>query len=241
MNTTQPHSSLPVKRQPLVDQVLSNLQQQIANGTFPVGNKLPTEPELMAQLAVGRSTLREAMRVLAHMGLVDVRAGDGTYVCQPPPEAEPLGQRLRRAKVFEVYEVRHTLERECVRLAAQRRDEEDIARLREVVQKRRALLAPEHEQEFIDTDITFHIAIADATKNAVLADLYRAFINVHRDAWMQANRVPGLNEQGQVLHEKRAEAIAQRDPERAQRLMETMLAASTDRFQELVHDEGQPE
>jgi GntR family transcriptional regulator, transcriptional repressor for pyruvate dehydrogenase complex len=241
MNSIQPPSSSPVRRQPLVDQVLSYLQQRIADGTFPVGSKLPTEPELMAQLAVGRSTLREAMRVLAHMGLVDVRAGDGTYVCAPPPEAEPLGQRLRRAKIFEVYEVRHTLERECVRLAAQRRDEEDIARLQEAVQKRRALLAPEHEQEFIDVDITFHIAIADATKNAVLADLYRAFVNVHRDAWMQANRVPGLNEQGQVLHEKIAEAIAQRDPQRAQRLMEKMLDASTDRFQEFVHDEDQPE
>lgn len=238
MNSTQSSSPLPVRRQPLVDQVLNYLQQEIANGTFPVGSKLPTEPELMAQLAVGRSTLREAMRVLVHMGLVDVRAGDGTYVCTPSPEAEPLGQRLRRAKVFEVYEVRHSLEMECVRLAAQRRDEQDIARLREAVQKRRALLAPEHEQEFIDTDITFHIAIADATKNAVLADLYRAFVNVHREAWMQANKVPGLNEQGQVLHEKIAEAIAQRDPQKAQHLMKKMLEASTDRFQEFMQDKS---
>jgi len=175
------------------------------------------------------------------MGLVDVRAGDGTYVCTPSPEAEPLGQRLRRAKVFEVYEVRHTLELECVRLAAQRRDEQDIARFWEALQKRRALLAPEHEQAFIDADITFHIAIADATKNAVLADLYRAFINVHREAWMQASKVPGLNEQGQALHEQIAEAIAQRDPQQAQQLMEKMLGASTDRFQEFLHDEGQSE
>src|SRR5581483_4829284 len=105
MNSIPQPSSTPIRRQALVDQVLSYLQQQIASGTFPVGSKLPTEPELMAQLAVGRSTLREAMRVLAHMGLVDVRPGDGTYVRTPPPEAEPLGQRLQRAKVFEVYEV----------------------------------------------------------------------------------------------------------------------------------------
>ncbi len=213
MNPTQPPSSLPVRRQPLVDQVLSYLQQQIATGTFPVGSKLPTEPELMVR----------------------------PYVCTPSPEAEPLGQRLRRAKVFEVYEVRHTLELECVRLAAQRRDEQDIARFWEALQKRRALLAPEHEQAFIDADITFHIAIADATKNAVLADLYRAFINVHREAWMQASKVPGLNEQGQALHEQIAEAIAQRDPQQAQQLMEKMLGASTDRFQEFLHDEGQSE
>jgi DNA-binding FadR family transcriptional regulator len=237
MDSTHHSPSAPVRRQPLVDQVLSYLQQQIANGSFPVGSKLPTEPELMAQLAVGRSTLREAMRVLSHMGLVDVRAGDGTYVCTPPPEAEPLGLRLQRAKVFEVFEVRHTLELECVRLAAQRRDKQDLARLQEALQKRRAFLAPEHEQAFIDADLTFHIAIADATKNAVLADFYRAFVNVHREAWMQANKVPGLNEQGQILHEKIAEAIAQQDPQKAQRLMAKMLGASTDRFQEIVENE----
>lgn len=241
MNSIPQPPSTPIRRQALVDQVLSYLQQQIAAGTFPVGSKLPTEPELMAQLAVGRSTLREAMRVLAHMGLVDVRAGDGTYVCTPPPEAEPLGQRLQRAKVFEVYEVRHTLELECVRLAAQRRDEEDLTRLRQALQKRRAFLAPGHEQEFIDADLTFHTAIADATKNAVLADLYRAFVSVHREAWTQASKVPGLNEQGQRLHEQIAEAIEQQDAQHAQRLTEKMLAASTDRFEELLQDEKKSE
>src|ERR1700745_272377 len=97
-----PPSSLPVRRQPLVDQVLGYLRQQIAAGVFPVGSKLPSEPELMVQLAIGRSTLREAMRVLAHMGLVDVRPGDGTYICAPQPETESLSQRLQRAKIFEV-------------------------------------------------------------------------------------------------------------------------------------------
>jgi GntR family transcriptional repressor for pyruvate dehydrogenase complex len=237
MGSTLPPSSLPARRQSLVNQVLNYLQQQIATGAFPVGSKLPAETELMAQLAVGRSTLREAMRVLAHMGLVEVQPGDGTYVCTPPPEAEPLGQRLQRAKVFDVYEVRRTLELECVRLAALRRDEQDLARLQQAVQKRRAYLAAGQEQAFIDADVDFHIAIADATKNAVLADLYRAFINVHRDTWIKASEVPGLNAQGQALHEQIADAIAQRDSQGVQRLLGRMLDASTDRFQQILQDE----
>jgi GntR family transcriptional repressor for pyruvate dehydrogenase complex len=236
MASTLPPSSLPGRRQSLVNQVLNYLQQQIATGAFPVGSKLPAEAELMVQLAVGRSTLREAMRVLAHMGLVEVQPGDGTYVCTPPPEAEPLGQRLQRAKVFDVYEVRHTLELECVRLAAIRRDEQDLTRLQQALQRRREYLAPEHEQAFIDADMDFHIAIADATKNAVLADLYRAFINVHRETWVRANEVPGLSVEGQVLHEQIAEAIAQCDPQNAQRILEQMLSASTDRFQQVLRD-----
>ena len=231
-------SSLPVRRQPLVGQVLDYLQRQITMGVFPVGSKLPPEPELMVQLSIGRSTLREAMRVLAHMGLVDVRPGDGTYVCALAPEAESLGQRLQRARVFDVFEVRRSLELECVRLAALRRDEHDLALLHQALQSRRALLAPGNEQSFIEADLAFHVAVADATKNAVLADLYRAFVKVHRESWVKANEVPGLNEQGQLLHEKIAEAIERRNPDQAQHVLKQILDHSTGRFQEILQHEN---
>lgn len=220
-------------------QVLEYLQQRIASGEFPVGSKLPAEPELMARLAVGRSTLREAMRVLAHMGLVDVRPGDGTYICSPSPEKETLGQRLQRARIFEIYEVRRGLEIECARLAAQRRDEDDLFALRQALQQRRAFLAPGNEAAFIEADLAFHTGVARATKNTVLSDLYQAFIQVHRESWAQANEVPGLNRQGQDLHEQIAEAIVRRDSELAQNLTRRMLDLSTDRIQRLLEEEQQ--
>lgn len=230
-------SSSPVRRQPLVNQVLEHLQQQITTGAFPVGSKLPPEPELMTHLAVGRSTLREAMRVLAHMGLVDVRPGDGTYICSPPPGKETLSQRLQRARIFEVYEVRRALELECARLAALRRDETDLTSLQQALQKRKEFLSPGHESAFIEADLAFHTGIANATKNTILIDLYQAFISVHREGWTQANRVPGLNEQGQELHEQIAEAIAQRDADQAQYLTRLMLDKSTDRIHEILQDD----
>lgn len=230
-------SPSPVRRQPLVKQVLDYLQQQITAGAFPVGSKLPPEPELMATLSVGRSTLREAMRVLAHMGLVDVRPGDGTYIRVPAPEAESLAQRLQRARVIEVYEVRHTLELECARLAALRRDEDDLAALRQALHKRRASLPPGNEEAFIDADLAFHIRIASATKNAVLADLYQAFISVNHESWVKASEALGSTEQGQSVHEQLAEAIARRDPDQAQQLTTLMLAQSTHHFQKILRDE----
>ncbi len=233
-----PSSPPPVRRQPLVNQVLDYLQQQITSGTFPVGSKLPPEPELMATLAVGRSTLREAMRVLAHMGLVDVRPGDGTYIRSPAPEVESLAQRLQRARVIEVYEVRHTLELECARLAALRRDETDLATLRQALQNRRKFLPLGNEQSaFVDADLAFHIGIANATKNAVLADLYQAFISVNHESWVKASEALGSTEQGQSLHEQLAEAIASRDPAQAQQLTALMLAQSTHHFQKILRDE----
>ncbi len=236
-----PSSSSPVRRQPLVDQVLDFLQQQITTGAFPVGSKLPSEPELMLQLAVGRSTLREAMRVLAYLGLVDVRPGDGTYICASSMETESLGQRLQRARAIEVYEVRRTLELECVRLAAVRRNDEDLACLQQTLRERRAFLVPGCEQEFIEADLAFHMAIASATKNAVLADMYQAFVRANRASWEEAGEVPGLKEQGQLLHEQIAEAIRQRDPVRAEQLIEVMLKQSTERVQEILVRDAQIE
>lgn len=232
-----PPSSSPVRRQPLVNQVLDYLQQQITTGALPVGSKLPPEPELMATLAVGRSTLREAMRVLAHMGLVDVRPGDGTYIRSSAPEAEPLAQRLQRARVIEVYEVRYALELECARLAALRRDETDLAALERALQKRRSFLPLGNEEAFVEADLAFHTGIARATKNAVLADLYQAFTNVHHESWVKASEALGSTEQGQVLHEQLAEAIFRRDPHQAQQLTELMLAQSTHHFQRILQDE----
>ncbi len=233
-----PSSPSPVRRQPLVNQVLEYLQHQITAGIFPVGSKLPPEPELMATLAVGRSTLREAMRVLAHMGLVEVRPGDGTYIRSPAPEGESLSQRLQRARVIEVFEVRHTLELECARLAALRRDEADLSALQQALQDRRSFLPSGDEQAaFVEADLAFHVGIANATKNAVLADLYQAFIRVNHESWVKASEALGSTEQSQSLHEQLAEAIAQRDPDQAQQVTERMLAQSTHHFQKILRDE----
>lgn len=224
----------PVRRQPLVDQVLEYLQQHIASGAFPVGSKFPSEPELMLQLAVGRSTLREAMRVLAHIGLVEIRPGDGTYIRALLPETEGLGQKLQRAKIIEVYEVRRTLELECVRLAALRRDDEDLELLQQTLRERRAELAHGREQPFIDADLAFHMALARASKNSVLADLYQIFIKAHRSSWEKASEIPGLKEQGQTLHEQIAEAIARRDPVLAEHTLALMLEQSTNHIQNIL-------
>jgi DNA-binding FadR family transcriptional regulator len=64
------------QRTPLVDQVITQLRGQIASGEWPVGSKIPTEPELVEQLGVARNTVREAVRALAHAVLLDIRQGN---------------------------------------------------------------------------------------------------------------------------------------------------------------------
>lgn len=118
-----------IKRQ-LTDQVIEHLEQGIISGRYGMGAKLPAEPQLMEELGVGRSTVREAIRMLAHNGILEVRQGDGTFVRTLPSAGEPLPRRLQRAKVREVHEVRLALELEVVRLAAKRRGKRDLGRIR---------------------------------------------------------------------------------------------------------------
>jgi DNA-binding FadR family transcriptional regulator len=134
------------------------------------------------------------------------------------------------------------LELECARLAALRRDETDLDALRQALQERREFLPFGSEQAaFIDADLAFHISIARATKNTVLADLYQAFISVNHESWVEATEALGSTEYSQSLHEQLANAIARRAPEQAQQLTERMLAQSTHHFQKILRDEQQNE
>src|SRR5580693_1594827 len=102
--------SQPLPRHSLADAVVGRLQQQLSLGIYQPGEKLPSEPELMEQFGVGRSTIREAIRILANTGLLSVRQGSGTYVEQPGGVSEPLSVRLKRADNKDLDEVRQLLE-----------------------------------------------------------------------------------------------------------------------------------
>lgn len=202
-------SRIPKRR--LVDRVIDQLQEEISLGKLSPGDRLPTEDELTAQLGVSRTTLREAVGVLAHAGLLDVRQGHGTYVRAIPAPGEPLEQRLRRAVALEVYEVRRVLELETARLAAERRADEDVAVLRVHLAARAAARTRRDADAFVDADVALHVAIATASKNAVLADLFRAFASVLRDTIADVARDPALQEDTGALHEALVNAIADRD------------------------------
>src|SRR5690242_18569716 len=97
-------------RTPLVDQVIAQLREQISSGEWPVGSKIPTEPDLVAALGVGRNTLREAVRALAHLGLLESRQGAGTYVRADNELVGAVRRRLARAELRDATELRRGLE-----------------------------------------------------------------------------------------------------------------------------------
>ncbi|SRR5579862_3421053 len=202
-------------RRRLVDQVIEELQQRISLGALAPGERLPTEDQLTAQLGVSRTTLREAVGVLTHAGLIDVRQGDGSYVRAVPVTAEPFDRRLRRAAAAEVYEVRRALELETARLAAARRTTEDLVQMRAYLAARDAARARRDVGAFADADVALHLAIARASRNAVLADLFAAFAAVLRETIVDVARDPTLREDTTALHHQLVDAIARRDADAA--------------------------
>ncbi len=204
-----------IERKKLGDQVIHQLQEKISLGELKPGEKIPTETELMTLFGVGRSTVREAVRVLAKAGLLEVRQGDGTYVLDRTNNLEPLEHRLRRASILEVYEVRRALELEIAKLAARRRSEEDLLAMRESLAKRREARRVNDKRSYVDADLLFHLAIAAASKNSVLTDLYFSFSNTVRDALDKLISDQELHKNQISIHEQLLAAIERQDEQAA--------------------------
>lgn len=204
-----------INQHKLVDDVVNQLQQKISSGDIKPGDKIPPEPELMELFGVGRSTIREAIRVLVHAGLLEKKQGYGTYLKASPVIQEPLTHRLHRAELIEVYEARKMLELEISRLAAFRRDEEDLKNMRTHLDTRSFALQQNDRELYAKSDIEFHMAIAVASKNGVIIDLFRTFSQVLSDAINKLNKEYRSHDPQTYYHEQLYEAIKNQDSELA--------------------------
>ncbi|MGW2230697.1 FadR/GntR family transcriptional regulator [Streptomyces formicae] len=210
----------------LVDLVIAQMESLISDGEWKVGEKIPAEPLLVEQLAVGRNTVREAVRALVHTGMLEPRQGDGTYVRASSDFGAAVQRRLRRAGAIEAYEVRASLERDAARHAAARRTEDDLVTLRAALVERDRAWQSGNIAAFIDADVAFHRTVADAAHNSVLADLYGHLSDALRETLhsVVAAPVPDAVRHQLDAHEAIVDAIEARDPEAAEAAVLAHLA-----------------
>lgn len=217
---------------PLVEQATEHLREQILSGQWPVGTRLPGETALAAQLGVGRSTVREAVRALAGAGLVKSRQGAGVFVISTDPD-EDFSARLRRAAVADVYEVRAMVEVQAARLAAERRTEADMAGLEAALAARRAA-AGGGDAGFVDADIAFHAGVVTAAHNPVLTDLFAEFAPVLREGLIDLVALLDLRSaspgDGDASHTALVTAIASGDPDAAAHVLAAEFASTLARL-----------
>ncbi|WP_029985519.1 FadR/GntR family transcriptional regulator [Pedobacter jeongneungensis] len=206
----------------LFEQIAIKIRNDIKEGKFKVGEKIPSEPALMELYQVGRSTIREAIKSLTLSGILTVQQGFGTKVNAAP--AEPIEQRLRSSDFEEINQVRALLEQEIVRLATQNRNDSDLKAIGEALEKRKLAIENDSRAACANADIEFHLAIARASGNRVLSDLYESFTVIIRDFF--AKRSPsGIAHfaMSHYLHQALFDAITNRNADTAREIITTIL------------------
>lgn len=204
-----------IKRNGVCDEVVTKLQNQISTGQLKEGDKLPSEPALMQQFGVGRSSIREAIRILASTGLVRVKQGLGTFVEIQNGTPTPWYQRLQNSNATDLNEVRQLLEYKIVEKAALNRTQTDILILTQCLKKRLDTAEKNLVDDCIEADIQFHLAIADACKNEILADLYKNIAAQIKKSFKQAYISTEIFILKHSLHEDLLQAIIDKDPKKA--------------------------
>jgi GntR family transcriptional repressor for pyruvate dehydrogenase complex len=203
--------SSPIERRKVYELVAERLIARIGDG-LEQGDVLPPERELMQQYAVGRSSVREALRMLESRGLIESR-GNGAFVVAVPPNpfSHGLGMMLAggQTDLLQLFEVRRMLEGEIAALAAERRTDEQLAALRRAIDEMERGLGA--EESYIAADIDFHLTLAAATGNQFVLQLMHAVRDQLRAAFGTVFHVPGSPAASVADHREIVEAVAARD------------------------------
>ncbi|MFH9424046.1 FadR/GntR family transcriptional regulator [Streptomyces sp. NPDC017529] len=164
--------STPRRTASLSAQLVDSLRAHIEAGGWPVGTRIPPEQALIEELGVGRSTLREALGALVHLGLLEARVGDGTYVRSSSELQSVMVRRASSAQRDNVLELRTVLEEYASGAAALRRSEDQLHQLKELLADADAACAGADVSAAESVDALFHRAVVRASGNDLLIEVY---------------------------------------------------------------------
>jgi GntR family transcriptional repressor for pyruvate dehydrogenase complex len=216
----------PLDRRKVYEQVAEQLLGQIGSRHLRPGDALPSERELTENFAVGRSSIREALRMLESQGLITSVNGGAFVVAEA---ANPLNSSLQlvfaldsETGVHDLFELRQIIDCEAAALAAERRTNEQLEEMGLAIAAMEETL-PAHDEAFVLADLRFHLAIAEATGNRLILYSMQAARDVVRQALEQVVNVPRSPESAIVEHRAVLEAVTARNPDWARNAMRDHL------------------
>lgn len=210
----------------LYQQIVAQIKLQIVNGTLKVGDRLPTERELAEQFQVSRTSVREATKILQQEGLIAVYPGRGTFIVDSVSRSfqDSLGLIIsieQTRGLDNLIEVREMIEPEIAALAAVRATQEDIKLMHKAVSAMDKTL---HDADaFIAADLSFHLALADATQNTLIPMLLDPIVDQLQDQRKAIFLVKGGAERGQYHHKHILDAVSKGDPAASREAMRAHL------------------
>jgi len=217
--------------EPASNEIARAIIDYILSGQVGPGEKLPSERQLSESFGVGRSTIREALKSLGLLGLVEFRHGGGTYFRGTDSDLLPRviewGLLLGERHTTDLVEARQHLERITTGLAAERRDDDELRAIEHALESMRAATTTE---QFVAADVAFHLAIADASGNVALANMLKSIstllrVWIHRVMDAESSFDVSLHEHGPVL-----EAIRDKDAAAATAAMEAHMVRANARL-----------
>ena len=222
-------SYVPIERRKVYELIAEQLLAQISERRLRPGDPLPTERELTQLYRAGRSSVREALRMLESKGVIESVDGGSFTVAgyaNPLNSSLQLLLNLDQATMVDVYEFRRILECEAAALAAVRHNEAHLQLMDTAIDAMATGLQStdsDRAELYIDGDLRFHLAIAEATRNGVILHTMRALRELIRLALMSIFVVPDSPERSSEQHHAIREAIAERDADRAREEMRAHL------------------
>jgi GntR family transcriptional repressor for pyruvate dehydrogenase complex len=235
----------PIRREPLATEIARRLADFLLSGQIAPGERMPSERDLAQAFGVGRSAMREAIKSLSLIGLVEVRHGDGTYLRKSDggflPQVFEWGLMLGEPRTRDLVEARQKIEAIIAGLAAERRTGDDIAALRVALQRMEVASAPGGDPaEFVDADVRFHLQLAEAASNTALRDML-ASVQALLRVWISRVIAATDPATSYIEHTPIFEAVERGDPVAAQAAMESHMRSAAGRLERTLQEAAAPE
>jgi len=209
-----------IKKTRVSEDIVAQLKGLIAEGKLHSGDQLPSERDLSEQFKVSRASVREAIRALESMGLLEARQGHGTYVATSVEAlVQPLAHAIAREEnaLLDLFEVRRLLEPHLAALAAERASPQELEELEEILERQAQQVAEGETGAELDT--AFHSALARAAKNTLLLRLNDTLVECLRDSRRRSLETPERPRRSLAGHRAILRALQARDEKAAQRAM----------------------
>ncbi|MFZ5753068.1 MAG: FadR/GntR family transcriptional regulator [Bacillota bacterium] len=218
----------PIPKDPVSihEKIVKEIQSSILRGKLKPGDKLPSERTLAEHLGVSRTSLREALKILAASGVVTIKQGQGIFVAEQP---QPDIYKVLSNRVFtedysleDLYDLRKVLETQAVVWAVRRASEQQLQQLKQIIAETRQKISENPNNSIAiltEHDTNFHNALAEASGNKVLVRVMQNLLDLIEETRTRAFLIPGRGKKSLDDHQKIVDAISSRDSDEARQAM----------------------
>src|SRR6059036_4339979 len=217
----------PIKSTRIYEEIVRQVKQLIAEGKLKSGDRLPPERDLAEKFMVSRTSVREALRALQSLGLIEIRAGEGAFIRDISVDTliEPLAMVIlaHREAVGELFEARRLLEPAIAALAARRATPEEVQEMERILDDQAREVAA--GRTGLPQDAEFHAAIASAAHNQAITRLVHGIMDLLGQSREESLNAPGRPMRSHQDHRRVLEAIRQRDEHAAEQAMRDHVSA----------------